>query len=91
MAKSARIKDFKIEQLLKTGGIEIQVDEKGKQFGDIYVAKTGVTWCNKGDWRKNGIRFSFDELDLLATYKTVALAAVKKAKKDAQKNKEKVV
>ena len=85
MAKSARIKDFKIEQVLKTAGIEIQVDDNGKQFGDVYVAKTGVTWCNGGDWRKNGIRFSFEELDLLATYKSVALKAAKKAKKEAEK------
>ena len=85
MAKTARIKNFQIEQILKTAGVEIQVDDNGKQFGDVYVNKVGVKWCNGGDWRKSGVLFKYDELDLLSQFKTEALKAAKEAQKNQKK------
>lgn len=85
MAHKAFVKDFHVEQELKNNGIEIGVWEGDKQFGDVYVAKTGITWCNGKTHRENGTRFSFDELSLIASYKAEALKAAKKAAKDAEK------
>lgn len=42
MAHKAFVKDFHVEQELKNNGIEIGVWEGDKQFGDVYVAKTGI-------------------------------------------------
>ena len=81
MAKSAWIKKFEIRQEIKTKGIEIQVDNDGKQMGDLIVTKTGITWC-EGKSSKNVTKFSFDELDLLACYKKEALKAARKADKE---------
>jgi hypothetical protein len=85
MAHKAFIKDFHVEQDLKNNGIEVGVWQDDKQFGDIYVAKTGIAWCDGKTHRDNGIRFSFAEISLLAAYKDEAIKAVKKAKKDAAK------
>lgn len=82
MAKAAWIKSFQISQELKNAGIEIQIDDDGKQYGDIYVTKTGVIWCDGKCHRNSGTKFSFDELSLLASYKDEALKAAKKARKE---------
>ncbi len=82
MAHKAWVKDFHVEQELKNNGIEIGVWEDGKQFGDIYVAKTGVIWCEGKTHRENGVRFSFKEISLLAAYKAAALKAAKAAQKE---------
>jgi hypothetical protein len=84
MAKSARIKDFSVEQYLKTKGIEIQVDDGNSQFGDIYIAKTGITWCDGQTSRKNGTKFSFDELSIISNYKEEAMEAARKAKNNKE-------
>ena len=81
MAHRAWVKDFHVEQELKNNGIEIGVWEDGKQFGDIYVAKTGVIWCEGKTHRQNGVRFSFKELNLLAEYRSEALKAARAAAK----------
>jgi hypothetical protein len=81
MAKSAFVKDFSVEQELKNNGIEIGIWDGDKQFGDIYVAKTGVVWCDGKTHRKNGTRLSFDELSLLCRNLDAALEAAKAAEK----------
>ncbi|MEE9433932.1 MAG: hypothetical protein V3V15_06805 [Sphingorhabdus sp.] len=81
MANKAWVKDFHVEQELKNNGIEIGIWEGGKQFGDVYVAKTGVTWCEGKTHRENGVRFTFNELNLLAKHKAVVLKAARKADK----------
>ena len=84
MAHTASVKNFHVDQELKNNGIEIGVWEDDKQFGDIYVAKTGVVWCDGKTHRENGTKFSFKELSLLAAYKEDAIKAAKKAKKAAE-------
>lgn len=83
MAHKAFIKDFHVEQELKNNGVEIGVWEGERQFGDIYVAKTGIIWCEGKTHRKNGSRISFKELSLIAQYKDAALKAAKEAAGDA--------
>ncbi|RDC59636.1 hypothetical protein HME9302_00826 [Alteripontixanthobacter maritimus] len=83
MAKSAFVKDFAVEQELKNNGIEIGVWDGDKQFGDIYVAKTGIIWCDGKVTRRNGTKISFDELSLLCRN----LDEAKQAAKDAEKTK----
>ena len=83
MAHQVFIKDFHVEQELKNKGMEIGVWIKdGKHIGDIQVSKTGLTWC-EGKSSKNVTKFSFDELSTLASYKSEALKAARKAAKDA--------
>ena len=79
MAHKAYIKDFYVEQELKNNGVEIGIWEGKKQFGDVYVAKTGIVWCDGKTHRKNGTKFTFKELSLLAQYKSVALKAAREA------------
>jgi hypothetical protein len=85
MAHKAFIKNFHVEQKLKSNGIEIGVWQDDKQFGDAYVAKTGFAWRDGKTHRDNGIRFSSTEISLTAAYKDEAIKAAKKAKKDAAK------
>ena len=82
MAKSAQIKDLSVDLPLKNNGVEIQISDDGKQFGDIYVTKTGVIWCRGKTHRENGVKFSFADLDLLSHQKKAAM----KAARDASKN-----
>lgn len=81
MAYTASVKNLHVNQELKNNGIEIGVWEDDKQFGDIYVAKTGVIWCDGKKHRDNGTKFTFKELSLISQYKDEALKAAKKAKK----------
>lgn len=85
MAKSAEIKNLTVDLPLKNNGVEIQIDEGGRQFGDIYVSKTGIVWCEGKTHRENGIKFSFDELNRLAKYKDAAMKAAKAAEKADEK------
>ena len=84
MAKSAKIKNFSIEQILKTNGIEIQIDDKDGQFGDIYVTKTGIIWCKGKTERSNGVKFTFDQIQSLSKFKKDVLNAAKQAAKAAK-------
>ena len=81
MAHRVWIKDFHVEQELKNNGVEVGVWEDGRQFGDLYVAKTGLTWCEGKTHRPNGAKFTFKELNLLASYKAEALKAPRAAEK----------
>ena len=84
MANQVFVKDFHVEQELRTKGMELGVWIKdGKHFGDLQVSKTGVTWC-EGKSSKNVTKFTFDEINLLASYKSDAIKAAKKAKKAAE-------
>lgn len=81
MAKSAEIKNLTVDMPLKNNGVEIQIDQDGKQYGDLYVSKTGIVWCDGKVHRENGTKFTFDEISLLAKYKDEAVKAAKTAKK----------
>jgi len=50
-----KIKSFDVEMDVKNNGVEFQVhDNDGKFLGDVYVAKSGVTWCAGKTTRANG-------------------------------------
>jgi hypothetical protein len=47
---------------LKNNGMEIGVwDGDGKFLGDLYVAKSGLTWCKGKTTRAKGIKASWNE------------------------------
>jgi len=55
MARKVFIKDLKVEMEVKTAGIELAVsDSEGAHKGDLYVTKTGLTWCPGKTTRANG-------------------------------------
>ena len=56
-----KIKDFSVEMEIKTRGIELGVYEKDEFLGDLYVAKSGVTWCKGKRARKNGIKLTWHD------------------------------
>ncbi len=56
------IDDFSQSLDIKTSGIEIQVDRnKGGQMGDLYVTKTGLTWCKGKQSKANGVSIRWDK------------------------------
>ncbi|MBL0319648.1 MAG: hypothetical protein IPP74_10245 [Alphaproteobacteria bacterium] len=48
-------------------GIEFQINEPkgGKHLGDLYLGKTGITWCEGRTTKKNGKHKSWKELSEL--------------------------
>ena len=80
MANKVWIKKFDVEQIIKTKGIEIQINSNDGQIGDLQIKKTGLVWC-EGRKSKNVTKFSYDELDWIAYYKADVMKAVKAAKK----------
>ena len=56
------IKDLQVEMEVKTNGVEFEVkDNDEKHRGDVYVTKTGITWCSGRTARENGKRIPWDE------------------------------
>lgn len=56
------IKDFAINMEVKNNGIEFEVrNNAGKQLGDCFVTKTGLTWCAGKTDKKNGVAVTWDE------------------------------
>jgi hypothetical protein len=55
MARKVFIKDLKVDMEIKNVGIELDVsDSDGAHKGDLYVTKTGLTWCPGKTTRANG-------------------------------------
>jgi hypothetical protein len=55
-----RIKDFGLELNILNRGLEIEVkDTSGKHKGDLYITKTGLTWCKGRTTRAKGISASW--------------------------------
>ena len=49
------VKDFTIEMEIKNNGMEFEVrDNNETHRGDIFVTKTGLTWCGGRTHRDNG-------------------------------------
>jgi hypothetical protein len=49
------IKDFDVEMKVKNNGFELDVsDNQGAHLGDLFVTKTGLTWCQGKTRRENG-------------------------------------
>lgn len=61
------IKKFDVEMELKNNGMEIELRDNDNTFkGDVFVTKTGLTWCKGKTTKKNGIEIGWNELiDLL--------------------------
>jgi hypothetical protein len=84
MAKTVHIKATTIELRVKTNGLELQINEKdGKQFGDVYVTKTGLKWAKGRTQRKNAITIDYETLDAICRN----LSEVKKLLKSVEKEK----
>jgi len=55
MARKVVIKDLQVEMEIKNAGIELGVShDDGSHKGDLYVTKTGLTWCPGKTTRVNG-------------------------------------
>lgn len=79
-----RIKQFDVNMLVKSKGIEFEVRTPNgqSQVGDCYLTKTALIWCKGKTTRPNGIKPSWPELaEILGSEasKKVALAAVRNA------------
>jgi len=55
------IKDFRIGMEIKNTGMELAIysPDGGTQLGDLYVTKTGLTWCKGKTGRANGKSISW--------------------------------
>jgi len=54
------IKQLDVKMELKNNGMELQVcDNDGKQLGDLYVAKGGLTWCKGKTSREKGRKINW--------------------------------
>jgi hypothetical protein len=57
-----RIKDFSVDMEIKNNGVEFAVaNNDGSHRGDLYVSKTGLTWCQGKTPRANGTKLTWDE------------------------------
>jgi hypothetical protein len=55
MARRVFIKGFNVDMEIKNAGIEFNVTHSdGSHKGDLYVTKTGLTWCPGKTTRANG-------------------------------------
>jgi hypothetical protein len=57
------IKDLGIDMEVKSKGIEFEVrsPDNSKQLGDVYLTKTGLTWCKGRTDRMNGKSMAWDQ------------------------------
>jgi hypothetical protein len=57
-----KIKEFKVEMEVKSGGIGFEVrDTKGKFLGDCYVTMTGIEWCKGKIPQGNGRKTKWED------------------------------
>ena len=57
------IKSFNVEMEVKNKGIEFEIrstDDK-TQLGDVYLTKSGLTWCKGKITQKNGIQVTWED------------------------------
>lgn len=56
------IKDFSVEMEIKNKGIEFQINDNNGEFkGDLYITRTGLTWCKGKTKRENGVPVDWDQ------------------------------
>ena len=57
-----KIKSFDVDMDVKNNGVEFQIhDNDGKFMGDVYVTKSGVTWCAGKTTKAKGVRVNWDK------------------------------
>lgn len=61
MARKVTIKNLQVAMEVKTNGVEFDVSDGG-HVGDLYVTKTGLTWCEGKTSKANGRRITWKEL-----------------------------
>ena len=67
---------------VKTNGLELQINEKGgKQFGDIFVTKTGIIWCKGKTTKPKGIKIDYETLNDICINLTAVKTHLKQIKK----------
>ena len=80
------IKSLEVEMQVKSKGIELEVrgkDGKG-QLGDCYATMTGLIWCKGKTSKENGVKISWEELQILCASQQTLKAAVRAAKDAAE-------
>jgi hypothetical protein len=79
------IKSLEVEMQVKSKGIELEVRSKnGKdQLGDCYATMTGLIWCKGKITKENGVKISWEDLQLLCSSAKTLKAAIKAAKDTA--------
>lgn len=57
------IKSLRVDMEVKSTGIEFEVrgPDNSKQLGDVYLTKSGLTWCRGRTSRENGKSLSWNE------------------------------
>ena len=77
-----RIKQFDVNMVVKSKGIELEVRTPGgsSQIGDCYVTMTGLVWCIGKTTKQNGVKVSWDELATLLESPQTKKAALKAAR-----------
>jgi hypothetical protein len=56
------IKDLSVEMEVKNNGVEFDVASPGgDHLGDLYVTKSGLTWCKGKTNRENGQKMTWDK------------------------------
>lgn len=53
MPNKVMIKTVDVQMEIKYNGIELEISDGEKQIGDLFVTRTGLTWC-PGRTRRNG-------------------------------------
>ncbi len=62
MARKVFIKDLQVDMEIKNVGIELAVSHTdGSHKGDLYVTKTGLTWCPGKTTKENGQKIDWDD------------------------------
>ena len=62
MARKVFIKDLQVEMEIKNAGIEFSVSRNdGSHKGDLYVTKTGLTWCPGKTAKENGKKIDWHD------------------------------
>lgn len=56
------IKRLSVDMPVKNKGVEFEIrDTDGTHLGDLFVTKTGLTWCKGRTRRDNGIFVSWSD------------------------------
>ena len=78
-----RIKQFDVNMLVKSNGIELEVQtaDGSNQIGDCYVTMTGLVWCIGKTTKEHGTKISWDDLATVLASNVAKEAGVKAAKR----------
>lgn len=59
---NVKIKNFNVEMDVKNSGIEFEIrSTNGGFLGDLFLTKSGLTWCKGKTTRKRGKKMSWDK------------------------------